>query len=314
MTNEEKLEDVRKTAFITSHYICKNYHDAQDIAQDVCLHFLLKKDDPKNPIRNPISWSKVVARNKTYEKLKKSKNLKEINKLDSIANHVEDKAQDGTSNIVPDLPDLEKEDVRKLLNEDDFATYAIYLENKGKSSLFAAANKLTYSSATTKIYRMKRNLKASYLQKAGYIGGKDIVDYQTNRNIIKFLKTFADKMQKNELSSLQKYFQHFSIDNIPKIDIAKYMAYEIKMIDFRKYDIYYGYLTSKGKIDFVILTFVLSEKNKIKIADIVFPRIVTEFKATLQEVRNVLPKSKQGVVQISNNEAIDIVSKMEDKE
>lgn len=169
MTNEEKVNQVQETAFITSHYICKNYHDAQDIAQDVCLQYLLKMDDPDNPIRNPISWSKVVARNATYKKLKEQNKLSVNKNLDTLADiNLLNAVVVEKSERLSELPDLEIEEVKELLNKDDFETYASFLEHKGKSRNYAEANKLKYSAATTKVYRMKRNLKAAYLKEAGY--------------------------------------------------------------------------------------------------------------------------------------------------
>lgn len=315
MTNEEKVNQVQETAFITSHYICKNYHDAQDIAQDVCLQYLLKKDDLENPIRNPISWSKIVARNATYKKLKEQRKLSDNGNLDNLSDpNQSDPTGEAQLNVLEDMPNLEEKDVKKLLNRDDFTTYTKYIKYKGKTGAYADACKLTYSSAASKVYRMKRNLKAAYLTEAGYVGGKDIVDYQTNKNIIKFVKTFADKMKQNDLKSLHKYFEKYSIDNIPNLEIEEYKIYEIKSIAERKYEMLYGYLDMSKRISFVIMIFSLNRFNKINILNIMFPQRVIKVKANLKEVNSVLPKSSMGATPIKGIEALKAVTDFIERE
>jgi len=135
MTNEEKVNQVQKTAFITSHYICKNHHDAQDIAQDVSLKFLLRKADKNKPIIDHISWSKVVARHETYKRMKKQNKLSEIGELENIADNVSDTSScpdQKEIELIPELPDLKRREVKKLLNEVDYAIYKEYMKYKGK--------------------------------------------------------------------------------------------------------------------------------------------------------------------------------------
>lgn len=315
MTNEEIFSEILKTAFITSHYICKNYHDAQDIAQDVCIKYLLRMEDLDNPIKNPISWSKLVARNAAYEKLKKQSIILESNNLEHLSEtNKSNTAFIEKTDLMKDLPDLEEKDVKLLLNKDDFSTYTKYIKYKGKTGAYAKAYELKYSAAASKVYRMKRNLKAEYLTRAGYIGGKDIIDFQTNNNIVKFVKSFAIKMQQNDLKSLRKYFLNYDQEKIPSMDIAEFMTFEIRVTNKKEYKMLYAYEDFHAKINFVFLDFILDKKNHIRIKDINFPVSVYESDTTMEEAEKILPKPINGIIPLTNEEAYELVTLRSKKE
>jgi len=308
MTNEELYKEVHKTAFITSRHISKNYHDAQDIAQEVCLKFFLRIDDTEKPIENPISWAKIVARNATYEKLKKQKKLSEIDNLEYISDPNQVDPSNVEEGLIEGIPDLEENDVKGYLNRDDFSSYKKYIKYKGKTGEYAKAHKLTYSAVATRIYRMKRNLKAAYLKDIGYIAGKDIIDFQTNNNIIKFVKIFADKMKQDDLKSLHKYFEKYSIDTIPNLEIEEYKIYEIKLVSERKFEMLYGYLDIENRISFVVMKFSLNRFNSIKITNVTFPLKITKIKSSIKVVNEVLPNPIKGEKPIKVDDAISIVT------
>lgn len=311
MTNKEKVNQVQETAFITSHYICKNYHDAQDIAQDVSLKFLLRKADKNKPIIDHIRWSKVVARHETYKRMKKQRKTSDIGELENIEDNISNISSSSDQmeiELIPELPNLKRREVKKLLNEADYTIYKEYIKHKGKTGELAKALNLTINSATNKIYRMKRNLKATYLTKAGYVGGKDIIDYQTNKNIIKFVKMFATKMQQNDLQSLHKYFEQYDIKDIPQMDIAEFKAYEIRLLKKNKFEMLYGYEDSKEKPNFVYLDFVLDKKNYIRIVDMTIPPMFYEIDMTLKEARKILPAPVKGGIPLTGQETYELLT------
>jgi len=155
---------------------------------------------------------------------------------------------------------------------------------------------------------MKRNLKATYLIEAGYVGGKDIIDYKTNKSIIKFVKMFASKMQQNDLQSLYKYFEQYDIDNIPQMDIAEFIVYEIRLLEKNKFEMLYGYEDSKAQINFVYLDFVLDKKNYIRIVDVTIPPMFYEVDMTMKEARKILPDPVKGVIPLTCRETFEILT------
>jgi DNA-directed RNA polymerase specialized sigma24 family protein len=303
MNNEDLYNEVHKTAFITSQNICKNYHDAEDIAQDVCLKYLLKKDDAKKPIDDPVNWSKTVAKNEALKRLGKRKQVSQSAEMESISDPktTEDNSISPVAEEYdfPDLPDMDKNEAKELLNKEDYTTYKSFIKHNCKTGDYAKANKLTANAASSRVYRMKRNLKSAYLLKMGYLGGKDILDYQTNKNIVKFVKVFAKKMQENDLKSLKKYFQKMDVADIPELDIAEFAVFDIGRNLDDEYHMLYGYVDSEGEVKFVNMGFVLDKKKHIRITKVKFPSAVYKVDITMKEAKKLMPKPIKGVSPIS---------------
>lgn len=66
-------EQIRNCSFNIAHYMTRNYHDAEDIAQIVSLKFLLSE----KKIEKPLAWSSAVTKNEVY-RLSKMKNKEMI--------------------------------------------------------------------------------------------------------------------------------------------------------------------------------------------------------------------------------------------
>ena len=77
---------------------------------------------------------------------------------------------------------------------------------------------------------MKRNLRAQKLLKEGYTTSKDIIDYNTNKNIVKFIKIFVDKIKSNDLKSLHSYLEHIPKEEIKCLDIAKVVILSLQFV------------------------------------------------------------------------------------
>ena len=69
---------------------------------------------------------------------------------------------------------------------------------------------------------MKRNLRVKKLVQEGYTTSKDIIDYNTNKKIVKFIKMFVDKMKSKPQSVLViNKPKKQVLEKLPKIEKGK---------------------------------------------------------------------------------------------
>ena len=112
-------------------------------------------------INKPLNWCSAVTRNECYS-LSKVKMNKEIllseEEIDSIVARSKKAVEESVK-----YANIPGKIAKKLLSGEDHTLYLSYIRNKTNIRKFAAENNLSYNSATTKIYRMKRNLKSAYL-------------------------------------------------------------------------------------------------------------------------------------------------------
>jgi len=279
---EEIYSIVRNNAFNLANSMIQNYHDAEDIAQIVSLKYLLRQKE----ICNPIAWSYRVTKNEVYSRSKKNKNSESLLQKQAIENF------EGTlEDIMDKIQDYDKrisiEEAKELLSRDDFRVFRLWGKSNFKVSKVAKLLKLSYHSSHTRVYKMKRNLRAQKLKKEGYTSSKDIIDYNTNKKIVKFIKMFVDKMKSNDLKSLHSYLEHIQKDEIECLDIAKTLDYDIKLKDNMIHELFLPYFDSNDQVQFCFVRFRIDKHKRIK---------VTEFLSKPQSVL-IIPKPKKQVLE-----------------
>lgn len=121
------------------------------------------------------------------------------------------------------------EEAKQLLSYEDYKIFRLWEKSNFNVSKVSKLLKLSYHSAHTRVYKMKRNLRALKLKKEGYTTSKDIIDYNTNKKIVKFIKMFVDKMNTNDLKSLHSYLEHIQIEKIECLDITRVLDYDVKL-------------------------------------------------------------------------------------
>jgi len=290
---EEIYSIVRNNAFNLANSMIQNYHDAEDIAQIVSLKYLLKQEE----IVNPIAWSYKVTKNEVYGRSKKGKNSEVLLQKQAIENF-EEKLED----VMDKIQDYDKliglEEAKQLLSRDDYKIFRLWEKSNFNVSKVSKLLDLSYYSAHTRIYKMKRNLRSHKLISEGYSTSKDIIDYNTNKKIVKFINLFVDKMNSNDLKSLHSYLEHISKEEIECLDIANVLDYDIKLKDNMIHEILLPYFDSDNQVQFCFVRFRIDKHKRIK---------VTEFQSKPQSVLVVpqphkqfldkLPKKEKGIIQ-----------------
>jgi DNA-directed RNA polymerase specialized sigma24 family protein len=115
---EELYKQIRDHAFNLAHFMTKNYHDAEDIAQIVSLKYLLNEKD----VHNPFAWSKTVTKHEVYSRNKEGQKSAQLQQKDQLENY-----EDNLTEFMDDMERSEKEvrpvEAKELLSRDDFRIF-----------------------------------------------------------------------------------------------------------------------------------------------------------------------------------------------
>jgi DNA-directed RNA polymerase specialized sigma24 family protein len=287
--NEEIYSIIRNNAFNLANSMIHNYHDAEDIAQIVSLKYLLKHEE----INNPIAWSYQVTKHEVYSRTKKNRKSEILLQKEVIENFEEKKLEDIMGKIQNYDKLVSLEEAKQLLSRDDYRVFRLWEKSKYKVSKVSKLLDLSYHSSHTRVYKMKRNLRAKKLMQEGYVGTKDIIDYNTNKKIVKFIKMFVDKMNSNDLKSLHSYLEHIPKEEIECLDIARVLDYEVRLKDNLIHEILLPYFDSANQVQFCFVTFRIDKHKRIK---------VTEFQSKPQSVLIVPQPHEQYLDRLPNKE------------
>ena len=303
MSSEEKLYyDIRLKAFYSAFSILKNTDDAEDIAQNVCLKFLQKREN----ISNPKNWSISVAKNEAYALLKKQKKI--LTGLNDKLDIIQERLIESKKEIVPEFEIISLEEAKELLSKADYKFYKILIKYNQNSEKIAKVTKRSLSYIYGISYRVKRNLKAAKLLKEGYLGSKEIVNYNMHQNILNFIKILQKKMRENNFTKMHNYFREIEISKIPIFDICVTYDYQIHFFGNRLYDLYIPYKNAKDEIKFCILDFKINKLNEIIVTKFYDkPSKVLVVKST--KVIAEFTEKKKGLLIKTKDEAKNILKK-----
>lgn len=300
---EDIYSIVRNNAFNLANSMIQNYHDAEDIAQIVSLKYLLKQDE----IDHPIAWSYQVTKNEVYGRSKKGKNSEVLLQKEAIENFEEElEIAMGEIQNYDKLVSLEE--AKQLLSREDYKIFILWERSNFNVSKVSKLMKLSYHSSHTRVYKMKRNLRALKLNKEGYTTSKDIIDYNTNKKIVKFIKMFVDKMNTNDLKSLHSYLEHIPIEEIERLDIAKVLDYDIKLKDNMIHEVLLPYFDSENQVQFCFVRFRIDKHKRIKVTEFqTKPQSVLIVPQPHEELLDKLPKMEKGKYPIDYKDVKEIL-------
>jgi len=283
----------------------KDYNDSEDITQIVSIKFL----ENKEKVENPIAWSRTVTKNEVYNRakqLKKSEILVETDKFDNYAGTLED----FLDNLEESDKVMSEIEIKELLSRDDFRIYKHLKSCDFVVNKMAKKLKLTYYSAHTRAYKMKRNLKAKKLLNEGYTTSRDIIGYSMNKNIVKFIKLFVQKMKENDLASLHSYLENIDKAEIECLDIAEVLGYDVKLKENFVHEILVPYKDSKKNVNFCFVRFTINIKKQMKVVEFQSnPAVAVNLNMTEKQAISKLPKIEKGVIQTTVEKAKSIILK-----
>ena len=306
--------EIRERAFNTALKRTVNYDIAEEISQIVCLKYLLEMEKKKQ-IDNAILWAFAVTKNeisKYYNEESRQKKMIHKKTIDEINNNkIELNNQKiGFEEFDSDtsgINQLTLEEAKTLLNKQDFRIFKLILKYGKDNSKIAKSLNVKKTQVGDIIYRVKRNFKAKKLLKEGFVASKNIIDYDTNKKIIYFIKKFVEKIKNDDLASLHKYFE-FCDKQIPKIDVVKTLDFNVRLIEKDKYKLFVSYLDSSEKINVFYLTFYIDKKNYIKILSFTkSPKLIKKINLTETELLKKLKPLHKGSLQESKKEIKDIL-------
>ena len=287
---EEIYSLVRNNAFNLANSMIRNYHDAEDIAQIVSLKYLLKQDE----VDYPIAWSCKVTKNEVYSRSKKGKKSELLLQKQAMENF-----EDKLESIMGEIQNYDKlislDEAKQLLSREDYMVFRLWEKSNFNVSKVSKLMKSSYHSSHTRVYKMKRNLRAKKLIQEGYTTSKDIIDYNTNKKIVKFIKMFVDKMNTNDLKSLHSYLEHIHKEEIECLDIARVLDYDIKLKDNMIHEILLPYFDSNHQVQFCFVRFIIDKHKRIKVTEFQSkPQSVIVVPQPHEQFIDKLPKMEKG--------------------
>jgi Sigma-70 region 2 len=303
---KDLYQQIRNYSFNVAYFMTKNFHDAEDIAQIVCIKFLLNEDK----IKKPIPWSKTVTRNEVYKLIKNAPN-KELNCSKATLENFEKELY----TTCLDLTNYEKlvteTDAKKLLEKGDYRIFKLWIKCNYKMKIIKKKLNITLNAAYIRIHKMKRNLRSAKLKSEGYYTSREIIDFQTNYNINKFIKKFCMKMKEKDLFSLRSYLEFIDTNGIETLDIVKYLDYEVTLKEKLVHEILVPYIDSKASVKFFYLSIKIDRKSKIKL--IKFVEVIQEdilsVNKTEEKFLEMMPISEKGILPITFDEVKGMVRK-----
>ncbi|MBT3169640.1 MAG: sigma-70 family RNA polymerase sigma factor [Candidatus Cloacimonetes bacterium] len=304
MNKEQEYNKLWHQAYGVAMYILHNTTDAEDVAQTTTIKYYLKEDE----IENSSAWIKKVAK---HEAIKLAKKQNKTYSLDTdllvdqknIPTAVDLDKYTETDYEPPEDLTVSKQEAKKLLSKEEYKIYKCYLNCKTDINKFAQKMNLSYHAASTKIYQIKRNLRATKYQKEGYIGTKKIVGYNLNRKIVTFIKTLVKKLNENDIKSLRKYFKLCETDNDCQIKIKKILDYEISKESEQAYHLFIPYITDNNQPQCIQIHFNVDNKSHIRISKYTFKtNQIYKVKMSKKEFLSQLPAAKKGVIPINLKE------------
>ena len=306
---QEKLySDVLKKAYKSAFYILKDDYEAEEIAQQCAIKYFTRDKE----ILSPLAWVSVVAKNAAIKKAQSIKFISlDTHRLPDLSNDLPQQCLDKYLDDdfeEPENLDVIPEEAKELLNMDDLKVYKLILKYGKDINQIAGKLKLSYNSTASRVYRAKRNLKAAKLLKEGYVGTKNIINYQLNKNIIKFINILKKKLNNNDLTSLSKYFADYNSEMIEKVLIKKTYDYEIIKVDCHKYSLCIPYKDFLDKMQFIQVYIAIDKFNHIRITKFyTVSSTVFKIQDDKDKIINKLPKSKKGIIPNKYEETVKIL-------
>jgi hypothetical protein len=189
----------------------------------------------------------------------------------------------------------------------------LYAKESFQIKKIAKRKRTNYEALKKKIYRLKAEIRAKHNLEKGMIGTKKIFGAKLNENLLNFFHKFKKAIETNNLDSMSIYFRDCKIPaEYPHFKIHKIHAYDVRLLDDNKYDIFFYYFEPDNTFRSVITTIQVYNKNAIKIVE--FPRLPSRMRSISaeglpEEIEEMLQYNEKGVPKLSKEELLKLLEK-----
>lgn len=264
--------DFTSTAYRTAYSITRKRDDAKDVAQLVTMRYLIKENQVEpDTARN---WIVTTSKNESYLFLKNQKReiLKEPEQLDTY----ESCEQEITDSLLKNKPTKEeyllllKKIKQNLPEREQEVLLKYFAEGEKLCNLVSNGFRQGFNKNKTvlyqKIYRLRKDARAQYMVSKGMKCSKEIVSYNLNQNIIRFLCKYRKCIRERSFKSMKRYFKEIGLpEQAPKFDIREVIDYDVILTGRNKYKIHVHFINNRGQIDYFSTDFTYDERKTFSI-------------------------------------------------
>ena len=257
---DQHFANLRYQIYNYAYKITRNADDSEDIVQTAFYKLYIQEKQ----IENPKAWLFRVVYNLSVNLIKKKQKAKSLDELkEKIGYEIPDfdNTEDKKEYEIP------FEQLKTQLSKQDLKIYKYFFVKQLSPSDIAKKMKIKLKTSQKYVQRMKRNLKAAIFKEQGLTWTKNILTYQQYENIGNFIKLLIKKTRENDLASLKSYFQNFSLEEMPEVNIVEIRDWGIRLKN-PEYKMVLFCVTRENEINFLDIEFFINKLNRLKITNI----------------------------------------------
>jgi DNA-directed RNA polymerase specialized sigma24 family protein len=261
--------DYTRVAYNTAFSIIRHKEDAEDVAQVTTMRLVLNEGRiNKESERN---WVITTARNESFLMLEK--NGRDVKVAPDSFDRLEQEITDYLLEYYD--PNHEITDfmnhIKETASPQDWELLNRYLSQGRKlRDLYPYLNSsMKKSSVRQKLYRLRKELRTQYYKRAGVTASKQIVNFNLNQNILRFLKKYKQCLEARSFESMSRYLQKTGIPSeVPRINIKRIVDYDIRLVNSEEYEIFVFYIDNRKVMNAFTMAFWLDDKGNMVLKDI----------------------------------------------
>lgn len=257
---ESCIKNLWQWAYRQARQLYLDQEEAEDLAQSVLITLLNSK--------KPIQYTRAWIKNTVFKQA--STLLRNKSKQNDLSENLRTEVQINQQLLEPSEDELAKQltprALKKLLSKDDYQTI-MALRNYESLKDFAAAQKISYSSARELKHRVVTNLKAKYYLNQGWIGTSAILDYRNLINLKRFVNTLMDHARIKDFTNMFRYASLEIAQQLEEVfsGVNAITKWEISLPRSGILELCLLDLSDSSKPLGVIITVTLNKANHIKI-------------------------------------------------
>jgi len=261
---KESYSKYARIAYKTAYSITKGREDSEDIAQLVAMRLYLNQEKI-NP-DSTHNWVIATSKNESY--LMAGKKSKEIHKTLETYDEYEQKITDSLLENRSNLKSIElllKKIENRVSEKERTILEKYFFEGKKISDQYTKRfTNIKKKTLYQNIYRLRKEVRAEYFRETGMKSSKNIVSFNLNQNIMRFIKRYKQCLDNKSFTSMSKYFKEIGIpDKIPNLKIKEIIDYDIQLTGRNEYEIFVYFINHRGCFEVFSTEFSFSGRNTL---------------------------------------------------